>query len=159
MTNNIFSTLDISAKGMSLQRARLGAVANNIANVNTTKDTEGNVYKREVVIAKKVEDTRFENELNDQIDLSRTSNTHGKNISGANKFAGGMVFEVRKDEAEPRLVFDPSHPDARDDGYVEYPDINIVTEMVEMITAQRAFDANVQVTDAAKNIAKYSLEI
>lgn len=159
MAHNLFTSLDISSKGMSLQRARLGAVANNIANVNTTKDAEGEVYKRQIVVVQKLNDQKFENYLNHQLDLMGTDNNHGPNIRGGQSASDVLHFQTDIDDAEPRLVFDPSHPHAREDGYLEVPNINIVTEMVEMMTAQRAFEANVQVTEGAKNLAKYSLEI
>ncbi|MBX3043840.1 MAG: flagellar basal body rod protein FlgC [Candidatus Kapabacteria bacterium] len=159
MAENLFSSLDISGKGMSLQRARLSAVANNIANVNTTRDAEGNIYKRQVVVAQKVTERKFDNMLEDQLSLSGTDMSHGGNIRSRANAGNVLQFKTEEDETPPRLIYDPAHPHANDKGYVEVPNINIVTEMVEMMTAQRAFEANVQVTEAAKNIAKYSLEI
>jgi flagellar basal-body rod protein FlgC len=70
-----------------------------------------------------------------------------------------LDIEIKKDMSEGRLVYDPSHPDADENGYVRYPNVNVVTEMVEMITAQRAFEANVSVIESAKNVARDSLDI
>ncbi len=159
MAQNFFSSLDISSKGMSLQRARLSAVANNIANINTTKGADGKVYQREIVIAKKVDNKKFSNFLDNELSLSGSDRGHTSKIRGGADADEALYFSTEKDPSPPRLVYDPTHPDAREDGYLETPNINIVTEMVEMMTAQRAFDANVQVADSAKNIAKYSLEI
>lgn len=159
MAQNFFSSLDISSKGMSLQRARLSAVANNIANVNTTKGADGKVYQREVVVVRKVDAQKFDNYLNSELSLSGTDRSHGNNIRGVGNAGDVLHFSTEKDPSPPRIVYDPTHPDAREDGYLEVPNINIVTEMVEMMSAQRAFDANIQVTDSAKNIAKYSMEI
>ena len=161
MAENIFASFDISGQGMSLQRKRLSAVANNIANVNTTKSSDGKVYQRETVVVRDLSASNFDNELQEQILLFGTKNTHGKNIEGLTENYNNYIIqsEVVKDNSPPRIVYDPSHPDAREDGYVEYPNINVVTEMVEMISAQRAFEANTQVVESAKSIAKYSLEI
>jgi flagellar basal-body rod protein FlgC len=159
MAQNFFTSLDISSQGMSLQRARLSAVANNIANVNTTKGADGKVYQREIVVAKKVDQKKFSNFLDSELSLSGTDRGHGSKLKGGGSAGDVLHFTTEKDSSPPRLIYDPSHPDAREDGYLETPNINIVTEMVEMMTAQRAFDANVQVADSAKNIAKYSLEI
>jgi flagellar basal-body rod protein FlgC len=159
MADNIFTSMDISSKGMSLQRARLSAVANNIANVNTTRDVENKPYQRQIVVVKEVEQGKFQNILDSELSVSGTDSNHisGNSMSGENYSA--LHFSIEKDKTPPKLIFEPSHPHAREDGYVEMPNINIVSEMVEMMTAQRAFEANVQVSDAAKNITRYSLEI
>lgn len=161
MAENIFSTFAISGQGMSVQRRRLSAVANNIANANTTKSVDGKPYKREVVLVKEIPGSPFQDELHNQISLSRTNEAHSPNADESVYPPNNSVLDVRsaKDNSPPRLVYDPSHPDANNEGYVEMPDINIVTEMVEMISAQRAFEANTQVVSSAKNFARYSLEI
>lgn len=161
MAENIFTSFDISGQGMSVQRMRLSAVSRNIANVNTTKGTDGRPYQREVVVVREIEGSPFDNELNQQIRLGMTNDNHGDNIHPGEYPPDNSVLRAKtvKDASPPRLVYDPNHPDANNDGYVEMPNINIVTEMVEMITAQRAFEANTGVMDSAKNIARYSLEI
>lgn len=73
--------------------------------------------------------------------------------------SGVMSQEVREEPVKPRLVYDPNHPDAREDGYVVYPDVNIITEMVDMIAASRAYEANATVLSAAKDMVSRSLEI
>ncbi len=161
MAENIFSSFDISGQGMSVQRQRLSAVAKNIANVNTTKAENGMPYRREVVIVRHIPGSPFGSEYDNQITLSKTSPSHSGNatlkpLEGKNDV---LMAKSTKDSTEPRLVYDPSHPDADTYGYVHMPNINIVTEMVEMITAQRAFEANASVVEAAKNIARESLEI
>ncbi|GAB1372951.1 flagellar basal body rod protein FlgC [Candidatus Kapaibacterium sp.] len=161
MAENIFTSLDISSQGMSLQRRRLAAVAKNIANVNTTKGADGKPYQRETVVVREVAQSQFEREYLKQIQLGNSNSAHGTNLSHNGYPPDNDVIEVYtvNDNTPPRLIYEPGHPDAREDGYLEVPNINIVTEMVEMMTAQRAFEANTQVTEAAKNIAKYSLEI
>jgi flagellar basal-body rod protein FlgC len=161
MPENIFATFKISGQGMSVQRMRLNAVANNIANANTTKGPDGNPYQREVVVVRAIPDSPFEKELNGQLDLVRTDKVHSSNVSipGDQPDYRTMQAISAKDSTPPRIVYDPSHPDADENGYVKMPNINVVTEMVEMITAQRAFEANAGVIEAAKNIVRDSLEI
>jgi len=161
MAENLFSSFDISGQGMSLQRMRLSAVANNIANANTTNGPDGMPYRREVVIARAIPGSPFGDELGRQVSLSRTSGMHSSNARPSEYPPDNRVLQAitAKDTTPPRLVYDPSHPDADMNGYVYMPNINIVTEMVEMISAQRAFSANASVVESAKNMARDSLEI
>ena len=158
---NIFSTLDIAGQGITIQRKRLTAVANNIANVNTTVGVDGSPYMREVVVSRYNQKKNFTAQLESQINLSRTDSNHSPNgyISLTDIEKNAVVGEIVKDGKPPRMVYDPGHPDADPEGYVHYPDINIVTEMVDMITAQRGFEANTQLINTAKNLARFSLEI
>ncbi|MDR0926937.1 MAG: flagellar basal body rod protein FlgC [Ignavibacteria bacterium] len=161
MAENIFSTLNIAGQGMSVQRKRLTAVANNIANVNTTSSIDGTPYQRQVVVTRANNKNQFATELDSQMNLSRTNSSHAPNahlnVSQAEK--DSVTAEIVGDGKPARIVYDPNHPDADGEGYVHYPDINIVTEMVDMITAQRGFEANTQMISTAKNIARYSLDI
>ena len=161
MAENIFSSFNISGQGMSVQRLRLSAVARNIANANTTKADDGMPYKREVVVVRDIKDSPFEKSMNATLQLDKTDAGHSGVAMNNGLEGDDEVLRARtvKDNSAPRMVFDPNHPDADPNGYVQMPDINIVTEMVEMISAQRAFQANAQVVDAAKNLARYSLEI
>jgi flagellar basal-body rod protein FlgC len=161
MAENIFSSFAISGQGMSVQRMRLSATANNIANINTTKNQNGVTYQREVVVVRAIPDNPFESELSQQISLSRTVSEHASNANPGNYHTDNNVLNAitARDNTAARLVYDPPHPDADENGYVHYPNINIVTEMVEMISAQRAFEANTGVIESAKNIARNSLEI
>ncbi len=161
MADNIFRMMNIGGQGMTLQRKRLNAVANNIANANTTKDVDGLPYKREIVVSNYVEGKKFGEELKSSLQLARTDKAHSPNTRLKAKDSEPNIVkgETVKDAAAEKLVYDPAHPDADPDGYVHYPDINIVTEMVDMITAQRGFEANTQIISAAKNLARFSLEI
>ncbi|MGA2296423.1 MAG: flagellar basal body rod protein FlgC [FCB group bacterium] len=161
MAENVFSTFDISGKGMSVQRMRLSAVAKNIANANTTKGPDGLPYKRDVVLVRAVPDSPFNEQLGSQITLSMTAKEHIPNASSVDENPENKILNATtaKDTAPPRMVYDPSHPDADENGYVLMPNINIVTEMVDMITAQRAFEANTNVVESAKNMARDSLDI
>ncbi len=161
MPENIFATFSISGQGMSVQRMRLSAVANNIANANTTKGIDGKPYQREVVVVREIPGSPFEDELEDQLALKRTSADHAPTARQGTYPPDYSVLKARtaRDNSPARLVYDPTHPDADEQGYVHYPNVNVVTEMVEMITAQRAFEANTGVVGAAKNIARNSLDI
>lgn len=161
MADNLFASFDISSQGMSVQRMRLSATANNIANANTTVGPEGEPYQREVVVVREIPRNTFDSELTEQIQLSQGSLNHGTNIRPTAGLQDNTVLQAvtAKDSSLPRLVFDPNHPDADENGYVKYPNINMVTEMVEMISAQRAFQANTQVVQSAKSIARDALDI
>lgn len=161
MAENIFAAFDISGQGMSVQRMRLSSVAKNIANVNTTKGIDGKPYQREVVVVREIKGSPFEAELDRQIAISRTDNSHAPNAKPGTYPPDYSVLKARtaRDNSPPRLAYDPHHPDADENGYVKMPNINVVTEMVEMISSQRSFEANTGVVDAAKNLARYSLEI
>jgi len=158
---NIFSTINIAGQGMTIQRKRLTAVANNIANVNTTVGVDGKPYQREVVVSRSNQKKNFTAELNSQITLARTNENHSPNayIPLTDIEKNAVLGDTVKDGKPARLVYDPGHPDADPEGYVHYPDINIVTEMVDMITAQRGFEANTQMINTAKNLARFTLEI
>jgi len=161
MSENIFTSINISGQGMTVQRMRLSAVSRNIANINTTKSADGKPYQREVVIVREIPGSPFQDELESLIKMNNSNQNHFGPASNYNYPDNLNVLNARtvRDNTPPRLVYEPNHPDANEDGYVEYPSINIVTEMVEMITAQRGFEANTSVVDSAKNIARYSLEI
>ena len=161
MTENLFSSFDISGQGMSVQRLRLSAVARNIANVNTTRGIDGQPYQREVVVVRDIKNSPFQKQVKAQLELMKTNESHtfSANANGLAPKAEVLNARVVRDNAGPRLEYNPGHPDADLNGYVKMPNINVVTEMVEMIAAQRAFQANGSVVDAAKNIARYSLDI
>ncbi|MCD6335597.1 MAG: flagellar basal body rod protein FlgC [Candidatus Latescibacteria bacterium] len=164
ITQGIFGAIDISATGLSAQRRRINAVASNIANVDTTQTEEGGAYKRKrVVMRAKKADRPFRITLDAEANkLARTDRAHFPQMeSRVSEMAGAGVEtnEFSEEPAAPRLVYDPSHPDADENGYVALPDINIVTEMVDMIAASRAYEANVTVIGAAKDIVMRALDI
>jgi len=161
----IFDALDISGSGLSAQRRKLTAIASNLANVDTTRTDEGGPYKRRrVVMLEGPKMSKFSTLLSrEQNRLRRTEHKHmrepeprpGEFFIGS----GVMSQEVREEPIKPRMVYDPNHPDAREDGMVLYPDINVITEMVDMIAASRAYEANITVMNAAKDMINRSLEI
>jgi len=130
-----FSSIDISATGLFAQRVRLDTIANNIANATTTRTERGGPYKRQEVVFSAIYDA---------FDPS----------------AGGVRVEGVVESTEPpKMIYDPSHPDAGPDGMVAMPNVNIVEEMVDLLTATRAYEANVQAVNAARSMASKALEI
>lgn len=161
----IFDSLDISASGLSAQRRKLTAISSNIANVDTTRTDEGGPYKRRrIVMLEGPQMAKFSTMLADQQSRLEVTDRHhlaepdtrpGQVVAGS----GVLSQEVREEAVKPRLVYDPNHPDAREDGYVVYPDINVVTEMVDLIAASRAYEANVTAMSAAKDMTNKALNI
>lgn len=141
----IFGAIDAAASGMTAERLRMDVISNNIANVNTTRTAEGGAYRRQMVV--------FEPRTEGDSSFARI---FSQQMSGGN---GVRVVGIIKDEAPSRRVYDPAHPDADAQGYLEMPNINIVAEMVDMITATRAYEANVTAVNAAKSMAMKALEI
>jgi flagellar basal-body rod protein FlgC len=140
----MFSAIDAAASGLTAERLRLDVISNNIANANTTRTTAGGAYRRQrVVFQPRTEQSSFLKTLNSQLAIGE----------------GVRVVGIEQDESPLRQVYDPQHPDANREGYVEMPNIQIVSEMVDMITATRAYEANVAVVNAAKGMATKALEI
>ncbi len=137
--------MNVSASGMSAQRLRLDIISQNIANVSTTRDADGNVYRRKAVVFSEKDVTPFGDIL------MKSSGTVGNGVK---------VTQITEDtKSAMRRVYDPSHPDSDEDGYVTYPNVNVVQEMTDMISASRSFEANVTAFNATKNMALKALEI
>ena len=143
---DLVSSMHISATGLSAHRVRMNIIAMNMANVNTTRTAEGGPYTRKITIHEAVP---FKDEL-----VSAAAN---RVVAQAEN--GVNVMEITDSDDAYRQVFDPGHPDADENGYVTYPNVNTVTEMVNMMTATRAYEANVTALSAAKNMALKALEI
>ncbi|MCH5268011.1 MAG: flagellar basal body rod protein FlgC [Lachnospiraceae bacterium] len=142
---NVFTGMNISATGMTAQRTRLDIISQNIANVNSTRDADGNVYRRKSVIFEEKNYVSFSDSL-----VNATGNL-GKGVK---------ISQIFEDTEEPlKKVYDPSHPDADEDGYVYYPNVNTVTEMTDMIDASRSYEANVTAFNASKNMQLKALDI
>ena len=141
-----FKSISISASGLSAERQRMNVIAHNIANMHTTSTPEGGPYRRQYVI--------FEEAMNKALGIGDGS---------GDAFGGVSVSGLGVSDDPPKLVYDPSHPNAiqegKNKGYVEMPDINPIYEMVDMITAQRAYEANVQAINSARNMIIKSLDI
>lgn len=144
---SVFGALDTSASGMTAERLRTDIIAQNIANVHTTRDADGNVYRRKLVVFEEKQKNSFTDVLNSALG-NRTNSSKGVKVS-----------QIVEDESEGRMVYDPSHPDANKEGYVTYPNVNTVTEMTDLIDASRAYEANVTALNATKSMALKALEI
>ncbi len=137
--------MNVSASGMTAQRLRMDIISQNIANVNTTRDENGNVYRRKAVVFSEKDVTPFGDIL------MKTAGTAGNGVK---------VTKILEDtESAMRQVYDPSHPDADENGYVSYPNVNVVQEMTDMIDASRSYEANVTAFNATKNMALKGLEL
>jgi len=142
---DFMSALKISASGLSAQRLRMNVISGNLANVNTTRTIEGGPYRRrDAVFAAAPVLSTFRDTLNSEI---------------ADKSLGVKVVDIVKDKRDPRLVYDPNHPDANKLGYVALPNINVIEEMVNMLSATRSYEANVTAINASKSMALRALEI
>ena len=148
----LFTSINIAATGMSVERLRTDVISNNIANATTTRTQEGGAYRKQSVIVEPIASSnpqwRFP-----FVD-SELDNGPGKGV---------RVREIIKDSEQGRMFYDPSHPDAiqsgPNKGYVEYPNVNIVNEMVNMISANRAYEANSSVIQGSKEMFASALEI
>ncbi len=142
---SFMDAMNVSASGMTAQRLRLDIISQNIANVSTTRDENGNVYRRKTVVFSEKDVTPFGDIL------MKTAGTAGNGVK---------VTKISEDrESALRKVYDPSHPDADEEGYVSYPNVNVVQEMTDMIDATRSYEANVTAFNATKNMALKGLEV
>lgn len=138
--------LGIAASGLSAQRARLDAISSNIANAETTRGADGTPYRRKVV---RLEEVGFQPLLN-----GPEAPTQGED-----GFGGVRVAGVAEDTSEGALVYDPGHPDADANGYVHMPNVDINTEMVDMLETRRLFEANATVFQAIKSMLHRSTQL
>ncbi len=147
----LFTSINIAATGMSVERLRSDVISDNIANSSTTRTPEGGPFRRSRVILRPIKETPYF-----RLPFQPASFDEG---SGR----GVRVSTVEKDDSPPRLVYDPTHPDAIKSGpktgYVEMPNVNIVTEMVDMIAASRAYEANSAIANGSKAMFLKALEI
>ncbi len=146
----LFQPFDIAASGMTAQRFRMDIIAENIANVSTTRTEDGTPYRRKIV-------TFEEKELNAGIPNFRRIL---KDSTAAYYGNGVKVTKVSEDtDTDFIMEYDPSHPDADENGYVSYPNVNTVTEMTNLIDASRAYEANVTAFSAIKSMASSGISI
>lgn len=156
----------IAGDGMSAQRTRMDAVSENIANAETTRTINGGPYRRQrVVFDAPFGGSDFRRELRTaELTMRRTRDGHvatlpTRGVRAGDNEAAVMAVVQTDPNAPPRMIFDPSHPDADDDGYVAVPDVDIVTEMVDLMSATRAYEANLTTIEAAKAMVAKALEI
>ncbi|MBW8887748.1 MAG: flagellar basal body rod protein FlgC [Fibrobacteres bacterium] len=164
---DLFSGLSISASALRAQRVRQNVISSNLANAETTRTKEGGPYKRQFVILRenKTEtDQRFVFG-SDKMQGFTTHDNHipipapGMPIDKDHVGSGVEVASIEQDQTPAKLVYDPSHPDANAQGYVAMPNVNVVQEMTDMITATRSYEASVTAMNSTKSMLMKALEI
>jgi len=138
-------SMDISASALTAQRVRMDVIAENLANITTTRTADGTPYRRRYVVMQQREDTTF------AALLSRAE--------ARSNGSGVRVTEIREDESPFKLDYNPDHADANEEGYVEMPNVDLAVEMVDMMAATRSYEANVTAMNAVKSMAMKALEI
>lgn len=141
---DFFSSMRVSASGAEAQMKRMNTISSNIANAETTETVDGGPYKRKDPIFTANPDKETFGEVLNQMD---------------EKIEGVLVEGIHEDERAPRMVYNPAHPSANEEGYVAMPNVNTVEEMANMISAQRSYEANMNAITTAKQMAQKALEI
>lgn len=142
---DFFTAMEVSSSALTAERTRMNLISSNLANANSTRTAEGGPYKRKDAV----------------FTADPGKPTFGSTLSRINggRPDGVKVTRIVEDQSAPRLKFDPRHPDADQSGYVALPNVNVVEEMADMITASRAYEANVTAAQAAKSMAMKTLEL
>ena len=161
--SNFLSSFDISGYGLSAQRVRVNTISQNIANAQTTRTDEGGPYRRKEVVFKAI---NFNDEFNKVVSGMSESAKYqdplnegefGKKVNPA--IMSVIVDKISRDDREPNLKYEPSHPDADANGYVAYPNINPVIEMADLVEATRSYQANVAAFESSKNMANSAISL
>ena len=145
---SFFGSLDVSVSGLTAQRLRMDIIAENIANVDTTRTEDGSPYKRKTVLFQERGSNHPFAEYFERVMRGRINDTRGVRVT-----------RIVEDNRPGSKVYDPGHPDADADGYVTKPNVNIVEEMVNMISASRSYEANITALGATKSIIAKTLEM
>lgn len=143
---SFFRSINVSATGLTAERLRMDIISKNIANAETTRTSAGTPYRRQMPIFKEQQATAFEDVL---------SEARGQFVVGN----GVEVASIKEDTSPFKRVFNPGHPDADSEGYVSMPNVEVVTEMINLISASRGYEANVTALNATKAMALKALEI
>jgi len=143
---SILGSLRIAGSSLFAQRLRMDVIANNVANVNSTRGEDGQPYRRQAVV------------FREQTAGASFNNILGR-ATGMTEAGGVEVTDIHRDTAAPRKVHDPTHPDADDEGYIYLPNVDVVTEMTDLVSATRAYQASTTVINATKSIAQSALGI
>jgi flagellar basal-body rod protein FlgC len=155
-----FSPMQTSASGMTAERLRMDVIANNIANVNTTRDANGapNPYRRQMVVLGNR--PSFSSALAQAGFPASATSEEAQVPEPANEVGHGVrVLQIVEDQRPFKLKYDPTHPDADQNGWVRLPNVDTVTEMVDLISASRAYEANVTAMNAFKSMVQSALQI
>lgn len=142
---SLFNSINISATGMTAERTRMDVISENIANANTTRTSSGNSYKRKLVV--------FSEDKNKFSDVLKNT------LNSQNKSSGVKITGIKEDETPYKNIYEPGHPDANDEGYVRMPNVDVTKEMVDMISATRAYEANITALNSSKSMFMKALDI
>lgn len=142
---SIFNSINISATALTAEKTRIDIIAKNMANVNTTRSTGGMPYRRQMAVFEENKPNGFSEYLS-----KYTNKIEGNGVK---------ISKIVEDESPFRLVYEPGHPDADENGYVKKPNVDIIKEMVDLISAQRSYDANITAMNASKSMLMKALEI
>lgn len=134
----IFESMEVAGSALTAHRLWMDTISSNLANINTTRTLAGGPYKRRVPVFAEMLD---------------------KTIGGYQDIGGVRVLEIEEDQTPPRLAYQPEHPDANADGYVAFPNVNLVREMTDMLVASRAYEANLSVATSARDMWNGALEV
>ncbi|MFA9271094.1 MAG: flagellar basal body rod protein FlgC [Baekduiaceae bacterium] len=145
----LFDALNVSATGLSAERTRMDVIANNLANAQTTRGPDGQPFRRQEVVLQS-ESSTFASVLSSEVGAKARTNGPPKGV---------RVVEVAEDPTPNRRVYDPGHPDADDDGYISLPNVNPVTEMVDLIASSRSYEANVNAMQTAKQMFSKTVDL
>ncbi len=140
---DVFTTMKISASALKAQRIRLNAISSNLANIETTRTPDGGPYRKREVVFQSTQQG-----FADTLDRQLSNAVHGVKVA-----------QIQASNSPPRMVYEPSHPDADEEGQVAMPNISLVEETADMMSASRAYEANVTVIKSAKRMALKALEI
>jgi flagellar basal-body rod protein FlgC len=158
------NSFDISGYGLSAQRFRTNLISSNIANAQTTRTDEGGPYRKRNVVFKAVDfDAHLNNKLKENLNVLHYEDPLDEELGYNDKIHPSvktvLVDKVVRDDSEPIMKYDPTHPDANNEGYVAYPNINPVVEMADLIEATRAYQANVSAFQSAKTMASSAIQM
>ncbi len=141
----LFNSINVSATGLTAERLRMDIISENIANAETTRTASGGPYRRKIPIYKELQTNDFESVFSNALN---------------NNSGDGVEVVGVKDDMSPFIKkYDPNHPDANEEGYVLLPNVNIVTEMINMVSASKAYEANVTAVNSTKSMMMKALEI
>ena len=163
--NSLFPGFNISAKGLSIQRKRMNLIAENIANADITRTADGQPYKRKFLSVTAKENSFGSNlmEAGSNMQLNATDPSHITRLSeplfDSNTGQYSFNFQEKTDRTPGEVVYQPDSPNADENGYVQESNVNIVNEMVDMISASRSYEANLMALNSSKDMVKNSLEI
>ncbi len=144
---SMFNSINISTSALNAEKTRIDIISKNMANVNTTRGTGGMPYRRQMVVFQENNQNSFEKSL------SKYKNNIDSNSNGV------KISKIVEDDSPFKLVYEPGHPDADENGYLKMPNVDIIKEMVDLISAQRSYDANITAINSSKSMLMKALEI